>query len=210
MTARTMPGLGLLSYYDLGEDGWKDGMDENLRTLSAVAQLAVLSRVTALPGSPTDGDIYIVPSGGEANNVAVRDNGAWVYLTPAEGWRAWVADEDTLVVWNGTGWVTPGLRVNTQSGTSYTLVAGDAASYVRMNNASANTLTVPQNSSVGFPIGTQIPVNQAGAGQTTIVADSGVTINSPATLKLRAQRSSAALIKVAANEWDLSGDLETA
>jgi len=81
-------------------------MNLNLLKLSTVAQLGVKSRDTALPGSPSNGDIYIVPSGGNADKVAVRDNGAWVYFTPVAGWRAWVIDESLQVVFNGTAWVT--------------------------------------------------------------------------------------------------------
>jgi len=79
-----------------------------------------------------------------------------------------------------------------------------------MDNASPNTVTVPSNSSVAFVVGTQITVRQAGAGQTTIAAGTGVTINTPETLALKGQHSAATLIKVAADEWDLTGDLETA
>ena len=43
-----------------------------------------------------------------------------------------------------------------QTGTAYTLVLADAFKLVAMNNAAANTLTVPPNSSVAFPIGTRI------------------------------------------------------
>ena len=63
--------------------------------------------------------------------------------------------------------------VNTQTGTSYTLVLGDANGLVDTDNGSANTVTVPPNSSVAFPVGTQVLVVQQGAGQTTIVAGSG-------------------------------------
>lgn len=91
---------------------------------------------------------------------------------------------------------------------NYALVLADAGSVIRMNVASANDLTVPTNASVAFPVGTIINVRQAGAGQTTLVASGGVTINSPATLKLTGQHSSASLLKVAADEWDLTGDLE--
>jgi hypothetical protein len=73
---------------------------------------------------------------------------------------------------------------------SYTLVIGDADKLVEINNASANNLTVPLNSSVAFSTGTQILLAQYGAGQTTIVATSGVTIRSNgAKLKLNAQYS---------------------
>ena len=98
------------------------------------------------------------------------------------------------------------VTVSSQSA-SYTLVLGDAAKMVEMNNGSANNLTVPPNSSVAFPVGTVIDVLQIGAGQTTIVADSGVTINYAIGLKLRAQWSAASLVKRATNTWVAIGDL---
>ena len=91
---------------------------------------------------------------------------------------------------------------------SYTLVLGDADKLVEMNVASANNLTVPPNSSVAFSTGTQILLAQYGAGQTTVVAGSGVTIRSNgAKLKLNAQYSGATLIKIASDEWYLFGDI---
>jgi len=91
---------------------------------------------------------------------------------------------------------------------SYTLVLSDADKLVEMNVGSANNLTVPLNSSVAFATGTQILLAQYGAGQTTIVATSGVTIRSNGgKLKLNAQYSGATLIKIAENEWYLFGDI---
>jgi hypothetical protein len=91
---------------------------------------------------------------------------------------------------------------------SYTLVLSDADKLVEMNVGSANNLTVPLNSSVAFSTGTQILLAQYGAGQTTIVATSGVTIRSNgAKLKLNAQYSGATLIKIDTNEWYLFGDI---
>ena len=100
------------------------------------------------------------------------------------------------------------LVVTNRQTASYTLVIGDADKLVEINNASANNLTVPLNSSVAFSTGTQILLAQYGAGQTTIVATSGVTIRSNgAKLKLNAQYSGATLIKIAENEWYLFGDI---
>jgi hypothetical protein len=79
-----------------------------------------------------------------------------------------------------------------------------------MNVASANNLTVPANSSVAFPVGTEIHVEQKGAGQTTVVADTGVTVNTSETLKLEGQYAVATLKKVATDEWTLIGYLEAA
>lgn len=92
--------------------------------------------------------------------------------------------------------------------TAYTLVIGDAGKLVTMSNASANTLTVPPNSSVAFPTGTRIDVLQKGAGQTTIAAGAGVTINSKgAALNLSAQYAGATLIKYGSDTWFAVGDL---
>ena len=99
------------------------------------------------------------------------------------------------------------LATNAQVGTTYTSVLDDNGKIVEMNNAAANTLTVPLNATVAYPIGAQINILQTGVGQTTVVATSGVTINSTPGLKLRAQWSSATLIKRAIDTWVLVGDL---
>jgi len=91
---------------------------------------------------------------------------------------------------------------------SYTLVLSDADKLIEMNVGSANNLTIPLNSSVAFATGTQILLAQYGAGQTTIVPTSGVTIRSNASkVKLNAQYSGATLIKIATDEWYLFGDI---
>ena len=88
---------------------------------------------------------------------------------------------------------------------SYTLVAGDADKLVEMNVGSANNLTVPAST---FSAGTQILLAQYGAGQTTIVAGSGMTIRSNGgKLKLSAQYSGATLVFISATEAYLFGDI---
>jgi len=90
---------------------------------------------------------------------------------------------------------------------SYTLVLADDGKVVEMNVATGNILTVPPNSSVAFPVGTQIIVLQTGAGQCTLTAGSGVTLNATPGNKLRVQYSGATLIKRATNTWIAIGDL---
>lgn len=90
---------------------------------------------------------------------------------------------------------------------SYTLVLTDDGKLVEMGVGSANTLTVPLNSSVAFPIGTAIIVLQTGSGQTTIAGAVGVTVNGTPGLKLRTQWSSVTLIKRATDAWIAMGDL---
>lgn len=106
MAERTLPGLGLTGFWDLGANNWKGGMDLNLRLLSALVQLRVKSATTALPGSPVNGDIYIVPTGGaDATKIAIRDLGAWVYVTPPEGFLAWAEDTNKFLKFDGAAWV---------------------------------------------------------------------------------------------------------
>lgn len=219
MASRTLPGLGLTAFWDLGADGWKPGMDDNIRMLSALTQCAVKSRSTALPASPANGDIYIVraDAGAEANKIAIRDNGAWVYVTPKAGFLAYVLGDAEFVSFNGTIWAplvaggggSSTIAINEQAA-SYTLALNDAGKLVRMNAATANSLTVPPNSSAAFAVGSQIVVRQVGAGKTTVVAGSGVTITTAETLVLRKRHSTVTLIKVGTDQWDLTGDVELA
>lgn len=107
------------------------------------------------------------------------------------------------------GSVSDGMPLQiTEKTSSYILILSDKDKLIEMNSASANTLTVPLNSSEAFPIGSQLNILQTGTGQTTIApVGGGVTINATPGLKLRAQWSSATLIKRAENVWVLAGDL---
>ena len=142
-------------------------------------------------------------------------------------WESGTADGDLVAKGGSTAWgsitgtlssqtdlqtsldaKTPKLITTNRQTASYTLVLSDADKLVEMNVGSANNLTVPLNSSVAFPTGTQILLAQYGAGQTTVVATSGVTIRSNGgKLKLNVQYSGATLIKIAENEWYLFGDI---
>lgn len=90
---------------------------------------------------------------------------------------------------------------------SYTLVLADRGKMVECTKATANTVTVPPNSSVAYPVGSSIDILQVGTGQVTVAPGSGVTINGTPGLKLRTQWSSATLIKRATDTWVLIGDI---
>lgn len=91
---------------------------------------------------------------------------------------------------------------------SYTLAITDANNMVEMNVAGANTLTVPPNSAVAFPVGTQVTIGQYGAGLTTIAAGAGVSLRAyNGNLKLAGQYAVCALIKRATDEWYVAGNL---
>ena len=98
------------------------------------------------------------------------------------------------------------LAINAQTGTTYTPVLADNGKLVTLSNASAITLTVPTNASVAYPTGAQINIEAIGAGQVTVVGDTGVTVNGTGT-KLRTQWSAATLVKLGTDSWTLIGDL---
>lgn len=100
------------------------------------------------------------------------------------------------------------MTLNAQTGTTYTLVLTDATKLITLSNAAAITLTVPTNASVAFPIGTQITIVQLGAGQVTVAGAAPPNLYSAdGDKKLRVQYSSATLIKIAADNWIIIGDI---
>jgi hypothetical protein len=105
------------------------------------------------------------------------------------------------------------LSINTNTATTYTFVLTDNGKLVTSSNASAQTLSIPTNASVAFPIGTQINVIQIGAGQVTVNAvTSGTTtvLSNAATAaapKTRNQYAALTAIKVATDTWYVIGDI---
>jgi hypothetical protein len=101
--------------------------------------------------------------------------------------------------------------INTQTGTSYTLVIADDTSLTTLANASAIAVTIPLNSSVPFPIGACVDLVQFGAGQVTVSGASGVTVVSTgatsATPKTRTQNSAITLRKLGTDSWIAIGDI---
>jgi hypothetical protein len=106
------------------------------------------------------------------------------------------------------------LSINANTSTTYTFVLADNGKLVTSNNASAQTLSIPTNASVAYPVGTQINVAWiTGAGQptiqavtsgTTTVLSTGGTSTAP---KLRVVNSVASCIKIATDTWLVTGDV---
>jgi len=106
------------------------------------------------------------------------------------------------------------LSINANTSTTYTFVLADNGKLVTSNNASAQTLSIPTNASVAYPVGTQINVAWiTGAGQptiqavtsgTTTVLSTGATSTAP---KIRVVNSVASCIKIATDTWLVTGDV---
>lgn len=138
-------------------------------------------------------DLLVGASSGVVDNLAVGTNG-----------QVLTADSTQTL---GVKWATPtdvNLTLNAQTGTTYTLVAGDVNKLVTLSNASAVTVTVPNGV---FTAGQQINLQSIGVGQTTVASDGTTTITSTPGLKIRAQYSAATLICTGTNTFTLIGDL---
>lgn len=108
------------------------------------------------------------------------------------------------------GTITPqDLSINNQTANYTILVGTDKNALVVVDSSSAVNITVPLYATSAFPQGSQVNIIRKGTGTVTIVPVSGtVTVGATPGLKLRAQWSSATLIKLDnSNAWALVGDL---
>jgi hypothetical protein len=96
--------------------------------------------------------------------------------------------------------------VQTEIGTTYTLISADAGSWINFTAASPVTVTIPANASVPIDIGKSVTFSQQGTGTVTLVADVGVTLLYVSTLGLRAQYSVGSITKVDTDTWFVVGD----
>ena len=160
--------------------------------------------------------------------------------SPQEGQFAFTKDTNTTWYYTGSAWVVSGatgdiegittgtdsglsggvtsgtavlrlkLEFDAETGTTYTLVAGNLNQLVTLNNASPITLTVPPSV---FSAGDVINIAQIGAGQVTLAQGAGVTISSTGSgtggnaPKLRAKFSAASIICTASNTFLVVGDI---
>jgi hypothetical protein len=89
--------------------------------------------------------------------------------------------------------------INEQTGTTYTLVAGDNGKVIKFTNGSAITLTLPSGLGEGF----NCTVIQYGAGQITF---SGTFYNQSSHTKTAGQYAVTGLISCVADSFVLAGD----
>lgn len=87
--------------------------NEALRLLDGIVQASAVDRTTSTPpGSPAEGDTYIVASGatgvwaGWEGDLALYVDGSWYRLTAVQGMRVWDLAADELVVRIGSSWTS--------------------------------------------------------------------------------------------------------
>ena len=175
------------------------------------------------PSATTDLDA----SGYEHATVHTNHSGALIALETKLGLTDSNAAANTMLVGSGasttswtasptvTGTFTAGVAVGQavdldRKTADYTLVLTDAGKVIEINSGSSENVTIPPNSSVAFPVGTQIVVGRLGAGAVVLVEGSGVTTRSDGDKnKIKSQYSSCVLIKHETNEWYILGNLDS-
>jgi hypothetical protein len=140
---------------------------------------------TALGGVDTS---FVDLKGGTTGQVLAKNSGTDLDFV-------WTEQDDTT------------LAFNAQTGTTYTLVAGDVSKLVTTSNASPVTVTIPAST---FATGNQIHIQSIGAGLTTIsggavtITSTGATATAPI---LRARYSACTIICTGTNTFTILGDL---
>jgi hypothetical protein len=138
--------------------------NEALQVLDAVVQLVVTAETAAPPDAPSEGECYLVSAlptdawSGKGGSIAFRQDGAWIFIAPKEGWRAWFSADAKLRVLTGGAWTDLTLP---SSGTMPTLGINATAD-------ETNRLAVASAASLFNHVGNghQMKVNKAAASDT--------------------------------------------
>jgi hypothetical protein len=196
--------------------GWGNHALENYLIAGDINTLeninTIITDATLITDAPSDGSTY------------GRNNGRWVTVSGGAAGGVYQVELAEGQFTDGDKTKLDGIEVgatandqerdlNSQTVTSYTLALTDANDSITMNNAAANTVTIPTNDSVAFPIGTTITVWMLGSGVTSITADTGVTLSGnggtavAGSCDIQTQYNAAVLLKIDTNSWLVSGNI---
>lgn len=107
------PKLGITKL-DPGQSQKHVTVNEGFVVLDVLVQANVIDKdLTSAPGSPTEGDTYIIASGatgvwaGHDNKLAYYDGSGWLVYDPFAGLRVYVVDENLIYRYNDNWGVMP-------------------------------------------------------------------------------------------------------
>jgi hypothetical protein len=186
---------------------------------SYVDDIIEVANFAALPNPGETGKIYITLD----TNLTYRWSGS-AYVEVSSG----PSPANTLPLANGTAAIGTsllyarqdhvhpagsgqlGFSVSADKVAAATLALTDAQTICPINVATDVALTIPLDSAVAFPVGTQINVIQRGLGRTTFTPTSGVTLLTPGNQVSSSGRyTSNLLTKLATNTWHADGGFST-
>lgn len=156
------------------------------------ADYTAKSRSLPEPGSPTTGDIYIVPAGidweagSNQKKKAVRGASSWTYTAATAGDVAFITDEGVYVVFNGTSWVTTKVACYAAEAG----VSGDDIQAYNVNPRAVNT---------GAPlqfIGAALSPSETDADASVVISDERIDVGDIVLATIAGQAGTASIQKV--------------
>lgn len=135
--------------------------------------------------------------------------------SPVNGTMALVVDLNVVqpqIFFNGNWTIIGSNAYLNEKTAAHTLELADAGETLDLNFSAAGNVTIPLNSNVAFPIGTQIAFVRSGTGTVSFVGQTvgqnSVTILSKNNSRsIAARYTQAVVVKKAENTWYLFGDL---
>lgn len=215
----TISSNGKIAYvYDADGDTWYPvAGTTNTSSNFGWSGAHTFSNSVALNGATTStGSVTLTKGANTFENYAERDAALGASPT-THGIVAFVRRDsfgrvvNDLCFSSGGAWISVSRQTISSKTANYQLLLADFASVLTVNSSSNLEITVPADSSVAFPIGTKIEIIRMGTGDVSIipVAASGVTIRHKDNYsKISKQYAGAMLVKIAADEWVLIGDLK--
>lgn len=175
----------------------------------------VLDRdLIAQPGSPVDGDAYLLPVtptgtnwAGQGGKIALRISTAWEFKTAKEGMTLYVADEDLRIVYDGAAWQNSSVSGGISEATAVEVWTGTATTkYVspdKLLDAAAPTAlvdgaTVTPDFNAGFNFEWTI------GGSRTLANPSNAKSGQSGTIKV-VQDATGSRIVTYGNNWRFPG-----
>lgn len=163
----------------VGQAGKELTHNQALAVLDQLAQAVVVDKdLTAPPGSPANGSMYIVAAlatgdwAGQSGKLAywLTTVAAWTFITPADGWSVWVADEAVRYERKAGAWVVVATggggaslsAVQTFTGAK-TLALADINTYNVSQDAGAQTVTLPAQATVAWTADAEIHIERGAA-----------------------------------------------
>ena len=166
-----------------------------------------LTANTMLIGNGTSALLGLAP--GTSGNVAISNGTTWTSATVTSFAGTVTATSGSTISDGTTAFAIGYLAIpqNAQSG-NYTLVLIDGGKHIYSTNSGAQSITIPTNASVAFPIGTALTIVNNGTTAITIVTTS-LTVYQAGTSntgnRTVATKGVATCLKVATDTWFISG-----
>jgi hypothetical protein len=127
-----------------------------LREIEAKTVRALSRTNSGPPGSPAEGDVYIIDTAtgawatGSVNDIAHYYNSSWHFYTPGTGWRLWLVDEYAQVTWDATSWTTEIRKAEFRDYREVVKTIASAPAICSVSFASANVFDITMKADTTF------------------------------------------------------------